>query len=131
MKRRGRASGSSRKAVLPKARKASMVRVLTTHVQEQLDHALRERDEALEQLAATSEVLQSSAHRAANLSLCSKPCWKTRCAFARPSSARSTFTTAVPSARLPILSVRHLHLLRRASTSRGCHRRQTGRLEVF
>src|SRR5262245_12327788 len=57
MKRRGRATGSSRKAVLPKARKAS-VRVSTTHVQEQLDHALRERDEALEQVSATSEILK-------------------------------------------------------------------------
>jgi class 3 adenylate cyclase len=58
MKRRGRASGSSRKAVLPKARKASMVRVSTAHVQEQLDRALRERDEALEQVSATSEILK-------------------------------------------------------------------------
>jgi GAF domain-containing protein len=58
MKRRGRASGLSRKAVLPKARKASMVRVSTTHGREQLDHALRERDEALEQVSATSEILK-------------------------------------------------------------------------
>ena len=56
MKRRGRASGSSRKAVLPRARKASMARVSTAHVQEQLDRALRERDEALEQVSATSEI---------------------------------------------------------------------------
>ena len=58
MKRRGRASGSSRKAVLPRARKASMARVSTAHVQEQLDRALRERDEALEQVSATSEILK-------------------------------------------------------------------------
>ena len=58
MKRRGRASGSSRKAVLPKARKASMLRVSTAHLQEQLDRAFRERDEALEQLSATSEILK-------------------------------------------------------------------------
>src|SRR5262245_26761576 len=58
MKRRGRASGASRKAVLPEARKASLVRVSKTHVQEQLDHALRERDEALEQVSATSEILK-------------------------------------------------------------------------
>ena len=58
MKRRGRASGSSRKAVLPKARKASMARVSTAHVQEQLDRALRERDEALEQVSATSDILK-------------------------------------------------------------------------
>ncbi|HEX9071478.1 MAG TPA: histidine kinase, partial [Pseudolabrys sp.] len=58
MRRHGRASGSSRKAALPKARKTSMARVSTTHVQEQLDHALRERDEALEQVSATSEILK-------------------------------------------------------------------------
>jgi GAF domain-containing protein len=58
MKRGGRASGSSRNAVLPKARKASTARASTTHVQEQLDQALRERDEALEQQTATADVLK-------------------------------------------------------------------------
>lgn len=58
MKRRGKASGSSRKAVLPKVRKTSMAHVSTPHVQEQLDRALRERDEALEQVSATSEILK-------------------------------------------------------------------------
>src|SRR5262252_1280570 len=58
MKRRRMAGGPSRKAVLAKARKASIVRVSTAHVQEQLDRALRERDEALEQISATSEILK-------------------------------------------------------------------------
>src|SRR5262249_7546719 len=58
MKRRGKASGSLRKATLPKARKTSMARVSTSHVREELDHALRERDEALEQVSATSEILK-------------------------------------------------------------------------
>jgi two-component system NtrC family sensor kinase len=58
MKRRGKASGSSRKVVLPKVRKTSMAHVSTPHVQEQLDRALRERDEALEQVSATSEILK-------------------------------------------------------------------------
>src|SRR5262245_14301307 len=57
MKRRGSATGSSRKVVLSKARKASL-RVSIAHVQEQLDHALRERDEALGQVSATSEILK-------------------------------------------------------------------------
>ena len=41
----------------PKARKAPTAQVSTADLQEQLDRAKRERDEALEQLAATSEVL--------------------------------------------------------------------------
>ena len=41
----------------PKARNAPTAQVSTADLQEQLDRAKRERDEALEQLAATSEVL--------------------------------------------------------------------------
>src|SRR5262245_61504321 len=41
-----------------KARNASTAQVSTADLQEQLDRRTRERDEALEQLAATSEVLQ-------------------------------------------------------------------------
>ena len=42
----------------PKARKAPTARVSTDDLQDQLDRRTRERDEALEYLAATSEVLQ-------------------------------------------------------------------------
>ena len=42
----------------PKVRKAPTAQVSTADLQEQLDRAKRERDEALEQQAATSEVLQ-------------------------------------------------------------------------
>ena len=42
----------------PKARNAPTAQVSTADLQEQLDRRTRERDEALEQLAATSEVLQ-------------------------------------------------------------------------
>jgi hypothetical protein len=42
----------------PKARKAPTARVSTADLQEQLGRAMRERDEALEQVSATSEVLQ-------------------------------------------------------------------------
>ena len=59
MKRRGRTSGPSRKAVLPKARKTRPARRSTAHVQDQLDRALRERDEALDQQTATAEILQT------------------------------------------------------------------------
>ena len=59
MKRRGRTSGPSRKAVLPKAPKTRAARRSTPHVQEQLDRALRERDEALDQQTATAEILQT------------------------------------------------------------------------
>ena len=59
MKRRGRTSGPSRKAVLPKARKTRPARRSTAQVQEQLDRALRERDDALDQQTATAEILQT------------------------------------------------------------------------
>ena len=59
MKRRGRTSGPSRKAVLPNARKTRPAGRSTAHVQEQLDRALRERDEALDQQTATAEILQT------------------------------------------------------------------------
>ena len=42
----------------PKARKAPTAQVCTADLQEQLDRRTRERDEVLEQLAATSDVLQ-------------------------------------------------------------------------
>jgi GAF domain-containing protein len=60
MQRRG-SSGQPVKgqsANRPKVRNAPTAQVSTTDLQEQLDHRTRERDEALEQLAATSEVLQ-------------------------------------------------------------------------
>jgi GAF domain len=60
MQRRG-ASGQPAKgprATRPKARKAPTVPAFTTDLQERLDQPTRERDEALEQLAATSEVLK-------------------------------------------------------------------------
>jgi glyceraldehyde-3-phosphate dehydrogenase/erythrose-4-phosphate dehydrogenase len=46
------------RASRPKARKVPTAQVSTVDLQEQLDRQTRERDEALEQLTATSEVLQ-------------------------------------------------------------------------
>ena len=62
MQRRG-ASGQPVKdrrnrAIRPKARKAPAARLSNATLQKQLDQRTRERDEALEQLTATSEVLQ-------------------------------------------------------------------------
>ena len=62
MQRRGGSEqpvkGQRRSANRPKARKAPTAPISTDHQQEQLERLTRERDEALEQLAATSEVLQ-------------------------------------------------------------------------
>jgi two-component system, NtrC family, sensor kinase len=61
MQRRGGGSGQPVKGLgtkRPKARKAPTVHVSTDDLQEQLDRRTRERDEALQHLAATSEVLQ-------------------------------------------------------------------------
>src|SRR5512139_2931353 len=50
--------GGRNRAIRPKARKSSTARLPDADLQEQLDQRTRERDEALEQQAATSEVLQ-------------------------------------------------------------------------
>ena len=63
MKRRGGAAEQpvkdrTRSALGPKARKAPTARVSTVDLQEELDRRTRERNDALEQLTATSEVLK-------------------------------------------------------------------------
>ena len=62
MQRRGGSGqpvkGQRRSGNKPKARNAPTAQVSTVDLQEQLDRRTRERDEALEQLAATSEVLK-------------------------------------------------------------------------
>ena len=60
MQRRGRSGQpvKGQSANRPKARNAPTAQVAPADLQEQLDRRTRERDEALEQLAATSEVLQ-------------------------------------------------------------------------
>jgi two-component system, NtrC family, sensor kinase len=62
MQRRGESEqpvkGRRHRAIRPKARKAPTARLSDPNLQEQLDQRTRERDEALEQQAATSEVLR-------------------------------------------------------------------------
>ena len=63
MRRRGGASGLSikgrrRSTIRPKAHKAPTVNPSTSDLQDQLDRRTRERDEALEQQTATSQVLK-------------------------------------------------------------------------
>ena len=60
MQRRG-GSGKpvkGRHSSRPRARKTLTAHVSTDHPQEQLGHVMRERDEALEQRAATAEILR-------------------------------------------------------------------------
>jgi GAF domain-containing protein len=58
MQRRGESGQPAKSNVRPKARKAPTAQVSTADLQAQLNRRTRERDEALQQLAATSEVLQ-------------------------------------------------------------------------
>jgi hypothetical protein len=62
MQRRGGSGrpvkGQRDSAIRPKARKAPTAHLSTADLQEQLDRAMRERDEAREQQTATSEVLR-------------------------------------------------------------------------
>src|SRR4029078_3075573 len=60
MQRRGESGqpAKEQRTTRPKARKAPTAHVSNAALQEELGRAMRERDEALEQLAATSGVLQ-------------------------------------------------------------------------
>ncbi|HET9686687.1 MAG TPA: hypothetical protein VFP79_05845, partial [Pseudolabrys sp.] len=60
MQRRGRSGqpAKGQRTSRPKTRKVTTAPVLTSYSAEDFDHLKRERDEAMEQLAATSEVLK-------------------------------------------------------------------------
>jgi two-component system, NtrC family, sensor kinase len=72
MQRRGESEqpvkGRRNKAPRPKARKAPSAHLAADYLPEQFDRLKRERDEALEQLAATSEVLKIVSRSTSNLS---------------------------------------------------------------
>jgi signal transduction histidine kinase len=72
MQRRGESEqpvkGRRNKAPRPKARKAPSAHLAADYLPEQFDRLTRERDEALEQLAATSEVLKIVSRSTSNLS---------------------------------------------------------------
>jgi two-component system, NtrC family, sensor kinase len=72
MQRRGESEqpvkGRRNKAPRPKARKAPSAHLAADYLPEQFDRLKRERDEALEQLAATSEVLKIVTRSTSNLS---------------------------------------------------------------
>src|SRR5262245_6744696 len=61
------AKGQRDSAIRPKVRKAPTAPVSTANLQEKLDRRTRERDDALDQLAATSEVLQAISRSAFDL----------------------------------------------------------------
>ena len=71
MQRRGKSERPAKRrrqsASKPKARKAPTARLSNANLQEQFDQCSRERDEALEQLTATSEVLQVISQSTFNL----------------------------------------------------------------
>ncbi len=61
--------------------------------------------------AADGDVGGAASHqsaRRASWSRCSRPCWRTRRAFARPSSARCSASTATHSTRPPAIGIRPL-----------------------
>ena len=62
----------------PKARNAPTAQVSPADLQEQLNRRTRERDEALEQLAATSGVLRVISRSAFDLQAVFEACWSSR-----------------------------------------------------
>src|SRR6476660_8942468 len=98
MQRRGESGqpAKEQRTTRPKARKAPTAHVSNAALQEELGRAMRERDEALEQLAATSGVLQVISSMPGDLEPVFHLFWQTQYAFARPSSEPCTKLKAIP-----------------------------------
>ena len=111
-----------RRANRPKARKAPIKHASLPNLRDTLDQLTRELGEAGQRETATSEVLKVISSSPGELA----PVFDTILANAtRICEARigvcCTFATGMTCAQLPLVTTRHLHMLRRVST-RGSHR---------
>ena len=129
MRRRDKAGGKAVKTQRRKTLKrrnapktARRSSSLATSKETNVARLARERDEALEQLAATSEMLQVIAARPVSSSRCSKRCSRTQHVFARLGSLYCTCTMATPSARLLLLTTRRPLTSNRASATQRSDR---------